>query len=255
MEVQRFGDHLCRLRSLPVLTFLAPSFLPSRRPKTTTPHAACLRARPKPHARFLFAPTAYRKAGSRWGERSTSDARSSSQKSIDELLDGLLPPRPPKFNPDRGTSVSDIEEGLKAQKLRNADLRNRPAPQKGDYYKTMAFPGPPPSSSSSYDPSPPVSRAMEESRPRAKRTVLSRATVGRTIEVDNSKGLDFGKALRNLDILCATNSVKRDFQRQKFHERPGLKRKRLKSQRWRKLFREGFRATVLRVQELRRKGW
>ena len=90
---------------------------------------------------------------------------------------------------------------------------------------------------------------------RATRTVRSRPTVGRTIEVIPEKGVDFGRALRNLEISCAVNRVRQDLSRQRFHERPGLKRKRLKSERWRKLFKESFRATVMRVKEMRRKGW
>jgi hypothetical protein len=53
----------------------------------------------------------------------------------------------------------------------------------------------------------------------------------------------------------ARNSVRRDFNKQKFHERPGLKRKRLKSERWRARFKTEFAATCKRVTELTRKGW
>ena len=91
--------------------------------------------------------------------------------------------------------------------------------------------------------------------PRNKRTVRSRPTVGRTIELDPSRGIDFGKAWRQLGMLCAQNRVRADLKSQRFHERPGLKRKRLKQERWRKLFKAGFEATVERVQEMRRKGW
>lgn len=90
---------------------------------------------------------------------------------------------------------------------------------------------------------------------RATRTVRSRPAIGRTIEVVPERGVDFGRALRGLEISCAVNKVKQDLSRQRFHERPGLKRKRLKSERWRKLFKASFRATVMRVREMRRKGW
>jgi predicted transcriptional regulator len=53
----------------------------------------------------------------------------------------------------------------------------------------------------------------------------------------------------------ARNRVKRDFQMQRFHERGGLKRKRLKSERWRARFKIGFDATCKRVTELTKKGW
>ena len=89
----------------------------------------------------------------------------------------------------------------------------------------------------------------------AKRTVRSSPAVGRTIEVIPDKGVDFGRALRNLGIACAANKVRADQMRQRFHERPGVKRKRLKSERWRRMFKESFKATVERVREMRRKGW
>jgi ribosomal protein S21 len=102
--------------------------------------------------------------------------------------------------------------------------------------------------------------AAEVNRPsqhamRAKRTIRSRPTVGRTIEVNPEKGGDFGRALRGLSILCAVNKIKQDKQRQRFHERPGLKRKRLKSERWRRLFKQSFKAAISRVREMKRKGW
>ena len=94
-----------------------------------------------------------------------------------------------------------------------------------------------------------------KSAKRAVRTVRSRPSIGRTIEVIPERGVDFGRALRSLEITCAVNRVKSDLSRQRFHERPGLKRKRLKSERWRKMFKESFRATVRRVKEMTRKGW
>jgi small subunit ribosomal protein MRP21 len=81
------------------------------------------------------------------------------------------------------------------------------------------------------------------------------AFVGRSEEVDPLKGVDLSVALRRLNIKLAYNNVKGDFFRQRFHERPGLKRKRLKSERWRRKFKEGFQAMCKKVQNMRRKGW
>lgn len=81
------------------------------------------------------------------------------------------------------------------------------------------------------------------------------STIGRTIKVDNNKFVDVGRAFRMLEMECARNSVKRDFMRQRFHERPGLKRKRLKSERWRKNFRKNFTGIVAMVQKMRKQGW
>jgi small subunit ribosomal protein MRP21 len=78
---------------------------------------------------------------------------------------------------------------------------------------------------------------------------------GRTIDVDEKNPTDLGLRLRQLDMLVARNRIRADTFRQKFHERGGLKRKRLASERWRKRFRIQFANTVTRVQELKRKGW
>jgi hypothetical protein len=86
-------------------------------------------------------------------------------------------------------------------------------------------------------------------------TIKLGPNVGRTIELDASRGVDVARGLSLLSMLCARNKVKADQIRQKFHERPGMKRKRLKSQRWRRRFNEGFKDVVKRVQKLRKQGW
>ncbi|KAK4548198.1 hypothetical protein LTR36_010067 [Oleoguttula mirabilis] len=79
------------------------------------------------------------------------------------------------------------------------------------------------------------------------------ASVGRRVETTGT--VDPARAFRTLEAQCARNSVRKDFGRQRFHERPGLKRKRLKGERWRRRFREGFRGVVQLVQKMRRQGW
>lgn len=81
------------------------------------------------------------------------------------------------------------------------------------------------------------------------------STVGRTIPVNENRNMDVGRAFRTLEMRCAQNNVKKDFMRQRFHERGGLKRKRLKSERWRRRFKESFRATIKLVQGLKKQGW
>jgi small subunit ribosomal protein MRP21 len=66
---------------------------------------------------------------------------------------------------------------------------------------------------------------------------------------------DLAYGFRTLEISVSKNRVKRDFQQQRFHERGGLKRKRLVRQRWRRRFGEGFKAVVGRVKHLRKQGW
>lgn len=81
-----------------------------------------------------------------------------------------------------------------------------------------------------------------------------RASTGRSIELGGNV-TDLSRAFASLEAHCRRNSIPVEARRQLFYERGGLKRKRLRSQRWRARFKEGFRATVSRVNELRRQGW
>lgn len=109
---------------------------------------------------------------------------------------------------------------------------------------------------------PPTSHAPLEQQPyekaeatRAAATIKSRPSLGRAVEVFPDRGMDLGRALKSLEVSCALNNVRRDANRQKFYERPGQKRKRLKSERWRRRFKIGFKAVVAKVKSMRRKGW
>lgn len=68
-------------------------------------------------------------------------------------------------------------------------------------------------------------------------------------------GVDVARGFRLLEASCGRNKVKVDANNQRFHERGGLKRKRLRRVRWRRKFMEGFRSTVGRVKELKEQGW
>ena len=76
---------------------------------------------------------------------------------------------------------------------------------------------------------------------------------GRTIHVGGT--VDPANAFLLLSIMVKRNKVAADFQRQRFHERPGKKRKRLASEWWQRKFRRGFGAAVERAKELARQGW
>jgi hypothetical protein len=78
-------------------------------------------------------------------------------------------------------------------------------------------------------------------------------STGRSIAIGT--GIDVARGLRLLEQSCARNKVRSDFTAQRFHERGGLKRKRLRRQRWRRRFMEGFRATIGRVKQLKHQGW
>lgn len=79
--------------------------------------------------------------------------------------------------------------------------------------------------------------------------------VGRLVAVDEKRGIDVGRAFRTMETQCKRNFVRQSFAQQRFYERPGLKRKRLKHERWIKRFKENFRGTVQLVQKMKKQGW
>ncbi|KAI5919831.1 hypothetical protein F4810DRAFT_469326 [Camillea tinctor] len=76
---------------------------------------------------------------------------------------------------------------------------------------------------------------------------------GRTVYV--RQNVDVARSFKLLAIQVAQNRLRQDFQNQRFHMRPGLKRKKLVSERHRRRFMKGFKGAVKRVQELTRQGW
>jgi ribosomal protein S21 len=75
-------------------------------------------------------------------------------------------------------------------------------------------------------------------------------TAGRSVVVQT----DVAQAFMRLKSILSQNRVKQDFFLQKFHERPGKKRKRLRSERHRKRFKEGFRRMIAVVMDMKKKG-
>ncbi|RMZ73487.1 ribosomal s21 [Pyrenophora seminiperda CCB06] len=80
-------------------------------------------------------------------------------------------------------------------------------------------------------------------------------TYGRSVELDVKRGRDIVRGIGMLGSLVARNKVRKDSNAQRYHERGGLKRKRLASERWRARFKKGFKALTGRVTELTKKGW
>jgi small subunit ribosomal protein MRP21 len=80
-------------------------------------------------------------------------------------------------------------------------------------------------------------------------------TYGRTVELDATRGRDLVRGIGMLGSLVARNKIKANMMKQRFHERGGLKRKRLNSERWRARFKKGFVDVTRRVSELTSKGW
>ncbi|KAF3062250.1 putative ribosomal protein s21 protein [Daldinia childiae] len=93
-----------------------------------------------------------------------------------------------------------------------------------------------------------------EERPVPTRPILRLVPrTGRTIHV--TKNSDVARSFALLSVHVSSNRVRHDLNSQRYHERPGLKRKRLKSERWQKRFQKGFKACVKRVRELTKQGW
>mgnify|MGYP002621405520 CR=1 FL=1 len=83
--------------------------------------------------------------------------------------------------------------------------------------------------------------------------IRTRPPTGRTVPVD--KGVDLARAFRLLGRLVQQNNVRRDLYQQREHERKALKIKRLRRERWRERFKNGFRAAIDRVLQLKAQGW
>ncbi|KAL8724518.1 MAG: hypothetical protein Q9181_006788 [Wetmoreana brouardii] len=162
--------------------------------------------------------------------------------------------------PDSRLALGDIHGGSSAdyverkraeqQRIDFAEAQARRGPRQGRIIRGMNMP----QAQNAQAEQARVALHIEEPT-RAMATIKSRPSLGRTVEVAPERGLDLGRALRSLEINCAVNNVRGDAFKQRFHERPGLKRKRLKSVRWRRNFRQGFKAVVAKVKAMRRKGW
>ncbi|CAG9990117.1 unnamed protein product [Clonostachys byssicola] len=87
-------------------------------------------------------------------------------------------------------------------------------------------------------------------KPVTGKTVFLEGRYGGAQKAGNPAG-----AFRVLDRLVKEQKVKRLFNQQRFHERKGMKRKRLRMERWRFRFKDGFKAAASRVLELKKQGW
>jgi small subunit ribosomal protein MRP21 len=169
----------------------------------------------------------------------------SGRSSVDDALSGFEAPSPEGAR--RAESASNTpswaqpRQQLQTRKGRNPGVEN------------IRFP----TSQYTSDLEDAATTAVSKSPPRvlSELNIHLSARTGRTMTVDPNQPTDLGTRLRQLEMLVSRNRIRADFNRQKFHERGGLKRKRLASERWRRRFKAGFQRTVTRVQELRRKGW
>lgn len=94
-------------------------------------------------------------------------------------------------------------------------------------------------------------KAAPPTAPRAHLRLVPR--LGRTVHV--GANVDVARSFKLLAVQVGQNKLRREFQLQRFHERPGTKRKRLRGERWQTRFKKGFKATISRVRELTAQGW
>ncbi|MCJ1277825.1 hypothetical protein MMC21_005639 [Puttea exsequens] len=273
MELARLGEPLLKSRASPLLSFLAPSVPPtwwlptahhrkqtfsykSSKPTRSAFHSTVRKgeassateaaAFTKADLDYLDEPddVASQQVARRDSRRKDNNAR------VDHLLGSVLEKSPDVSKAQSHSTRYVPSDRLIEDGFRNT-IRNNQQRQPGSIFRQMITPGKESTTTTS-------AFSLADSyrgKLRANRTIRSSPTLGRTVELNPHRGVDFGRALTKLNILCAVNRVRNDAARQRFHERPGAKRKRLASERFRKLFKESFTATVRRVKELRRKGW
>ena len=277
MELRRFGDSLLQSRKSPLLSFLVLStFTPSLR-TTASLHpfyaalASISSSRKSPAAcltqRYASSSAPADTTASNPSDADIAQRNQSSDsdpytpaihKILNDTLYGRLSPNESLERTSEHIDPSQIGKTSSdsVKNAYNSQIYGKPRPKPGTLASTMEKPTSIPTSSSKI--SKEVAKEYiysQEPGTRASLTVRSRPSVGRTIEINPERGVDLGRGLRSLEITCAQNNVRIDAARQVFHERGGLKRKRLKSERWRKRFKIGFNHVVGKVKVMRRKGW
>ena len=277
MDLRRLGDSILKSRPSPFLLFLTPS--------VSTPRFSVAAGNPQDLALFnlihsqkrsfsIHRPVSQASAAavalpsSPESDSNESTSRDAKKHAVGNLLEeaGIRSASSsnisstvaaPKKTVNRTlSSYETIRSAFSNQTIHSKQPVNRP----GGIHSNMQFPGQP-LSGGEQDGASLQTRQTAQSvkftnlRPRAVRTIESSPSVGRTVELNASKGVDLARALRQLRFECTKNNVLKDQFRQRFHERPGMKRKRLQRERWRVRFNQGFRAMVQKVLAMRRKGW
>ncbi|KAK4152141.1 hypothetical protein C8A00DRAFT_35165 [Chaetomidium leptoderma] len=80
-----------------------------------------------------------------------------------------------------------------------------------------------------------------------------RPSTGRTVHVKGN--VDLARGFSLLQRSVTQNGLRRAVRLARSYERPALKRKRQKRERWANRFKNGFRATIARAMELKAQGW
>ena len=284
MELRRIGDVLLRSRASPLLPFLTPS-IPLATWFSLSSHAQLLAA----NARVSSCPRRF------VSSTSSSQASSPAAAPVPEDDEDNPPLESPDQIPNQSSATPSthrlevvnklLDDAMSGRtfatahtqtsrfKSPSAQTKNRErtsADALKDAYAVYSTPRASNQGMSSFDtsrmlPTKSVSSSQKLSHdvifgikrpaPLLPRLCRLGPSAGRSVEVDSTKGTNLTVGFQKLDIIVGINGVRRDAKSQRFHERPGLKRKRLKSERWRRKFKDGFRAIVDKVDTMRRQGW
>ncbi|KAJ4359123.1 hypothetical protein N0V95_002447 [Ascochyta clinopodiicola] len=258
MGSRAFAERLLRPSTFTRITpsWTAPSWTAQRCLATTTPRLAARPARrEKPEAATTpeVAAASPQRPASTSTSTSTSDATS---QAIDDFFAG-----PPSSSPSEGAAPSTASDNASpTARLDHVFGANFSKPTRGRMARTqklnfgdMIMSEGVTNPSLANKPSP-TSLAAQQSATFENYPRLN-PTYGRSVDLDVSRGRDIVRGIGMLGSLMARNKIKSDFNKQRFHERGGLKRKRLNSERWRARFKQGFRDVTGRVMELTSKGW
>ncbi|KAI9835790.1 MAG: hypothetical protein M1837_003661 [Sclerophora amabilis] len=277
MEVRRTADVLGRLRLSPLCTLLMPTLLnPGQQ---LEPLSAQVFSVSSPHS--FRALSRSRRRG--FTTSSSHHQQSSGAKSDP---DDSSPKTPPSSDADPSffnkvalmlESIPTSKPATSSQRTSRfssptAQAQNRPSSSANDVLKNFGahvdreksrsrsrLPTErmqmPPSVGPDSTSSAPASRFPGPPRPAPLPPLRLGPSIGRSVAVAPERGTDLTRAFTFLNVKCAQNNVRGDQIRQRFHERAGMKRKRLHRERWRKKFMTGFRGMVYKVQAMKRKGW
>ena len=240
MTIRQVGDGLLRCRDTPILSFLAPSVKArtawSRRQALQRSFTASANFHDDPDRRPLQT-SDFNFARSVENNRKIGDM-------LDETFKGAISKRPSQSK-GPSSSADLVQDSFQADIHRPEDESR--SSREGRILSSMYFPGQKPGEA------PRSVAAMRSAiKPRNTATIRSRPSLGRTVDV-SAAGV--ARAFQVLAYELRDNKIREDQKMQRFHERPGLKRKRLKSERWRRRFKFAFKATLQKVHEMRKKGW
>ncbi|KAI9799476.1 MAG: hypothetical protein M1833_003998 [Piccolia ochrophora] len=204
---------------------------------------------------------------SRTFSSNTSRPQQESESSSDDIAPKTAPPNPPKDRSSPTHQIQDLLSGLQSSPERQAS-RNKSNPlfdPRGNsgtdllhFFRESNKRGSPSTRDAISRMETPRSGMGPLAPPRAAPApppIRLSPALGRSVAMEGERGRDLGRALTLLNIRCAQEVIKGDSMQQRFHERPGKKRKRIKSATWRKSFLKGFRDVVYKVQDMKRKGW